>query len=183
MRSTFRAKIILLVNGFSSTLVCCCACLRNSGDWHFSCRKYFADPMISHRPLFAVVATRSPGEQHFSCQQYFAGPMVSHRVGTRFPPRLRWFRLGNARVGLQLTTHCSNRRPYSLIALQVAAGQMVPASGIRTDPSGLLSTRRRPYLARITAGVAFPFQVNRRNALSETRCPPRNTPSLVPTHH
>ena len=78
-------------NGFSSNWIRCRTCLRNSGDQHFSCQKYFAGPLVSHRPLFTDVATRSPGKQHFSCQKYFAGPMVSHRVGIRLHPRLRLF--------------------------------------------------------------------------------------------
>ena len=51
---------------------------------------------------------------------------------TRLPPRLRRFRVGSGRIGLRLPMHCSNRRSYSLISLQVAPAQMVPAlSGIR----------------------------------------------------
>jgi hypothetical protein len=106
--------------------------IRSPGKQHFSCQKYFAGPMVSHRPLFADVAIRSPGKQHFSCQKYFAGPMVSHRVEARWHPRLRWFHFGNAGAGMQLTTLCSNKRSYPFISFQGAAAQIVPALlGIR----------------------------------------------------
>ena len=60
--------------------------------------------------------------------------MISHRVGTRLHPRLRWFHFGNAGAGMQLTTLCSNRRPYSFISFQGAAAQIVAALwGIRPE--------------------------------------------------
>jgi len=90
--------------------------------------------LIDLRSLFRL--SRSPGDKHFSCQKYFAGPIVSHRAGTGLSPRLRWFRLGRGRVELQLPMPCSSRSPNLLISLHVAAAQMVlPLLGIRPAAS------------------------------------------------
>src|ERR1019366_10699144 len=36
--------------------------------------------MVSHAPWFVCASLTNSGDQHFSCQKYSAGPMVSHRV-------------------------------------------------------------------------------------------------------
>jgi hypothetical protein len=104
-------KIFHWSNGFSSTTVRCCGYPGGR-------------------------ATSTSRAKNISLVQWF---LIRWR--TRLPPRLRGFRVGSGRVGLQLTMHCSTRRPYSLISLQVAAAQMVPALlGIRpvTYPSTCL---------------------------------------------
>ena len=153
--STSRAKNISLVQWFLIDLCSLLRLSRRPGDQHFSCQKYFTGPMVSHRPLFAVAAipearvTSTSRAKNISLVQWF---LIGWR--TRFPPRLRWFRLGSGRIGLRLPMHCSNRRSYSLISLQVAPAPMVPAlSGIR--PVAYPSTSMPPGPAGFRCERAF----------------------------
>jgi hypothetical protein len=124
LRALLVPKIFHWSNGFSSTTVCCCS-------------------------YPGVRMTSTSRAKNISLVQCF---LIGWR--TRFPTTLRWFRLGSARAGLQLPMHCSNRRPYSLISLQVATAQMVAALlGIR--PESRLPIKWPTPLAGCRRGRAF----------------------------
>jgi hypothetical protein len=117
-------KIFHWSNGFSSTPVRYCG---YPGGW----------------------VTSTSRAKNISLVQWF---LIGWR--TRLPPRLCWLRVGSGRIGLRLPMHCSNRRSYSLISLQVAPAPMVPAlSGIR--PVAYPSTSMPPGPAGFRCERAF----------------------------